>query len=217
MRFNFQALIIASLMAGCSCAHAASFDCGKARSPIEKLICADSKLSSMDEQLNVAFKDAVSRSGAKPVLVAWQRRWLKSFELTQCKDAKCLQVEFSKRTSLLQSVAPSTDPSAQWNGDFSRYYKGKPDKDSANLLLIGLTGKKVFVEGDALWLGPNAVNGQVNTGEILGIGNLKSDKAVFNLDGCSATMVMKNLGIEVEEETGCGGMNVTFVGDYKRR
>lgn len=215
--FFFRPMLAACLMVSAACAHAASFDCAKARSPMEKLICSDSKLSSMDEQLNAAFRDAVTRANAKPLLTTWQRSWLKSFDSTQCKDAKCLSIEFGKRIALLQSVASSTDPAAQWNGSFSRYYKGKPDKDSANLLLIGMSGKKIYVAADALWLGPNAANGQVNTGEMVGVGELKSTRAVFDLDGCTATMALNDNGVKVEEESGCGGMNVSFVGEYKRK
>ena len=213
----FRPLLAASLTVSAVCGHAASFDCTKARSPMEKLICSDNKLSSMDEQLNTAFKEAVARADAKPLLTTWQRGWLKSYDLTQCKDAKCLGIEFGKRIALLKSVAPSSDSTAQWNGSFSRFYKGKPDKDSANLLLIGMMGKKVYVTGDALWLGPNAANGQVNTGEMVGIGELKSGRAVFDLDGCTATMALNENGVKVEEESGCGGMNVSFVGEYKRK
>ena len=210
-------IFVAATLAAPLASQAASFDCARARSPMEKLICSDNNLSSMDEQLNAAFKDAVARSDAKPLMTTWQRGWLKSYDLTQCKDAKCLGIEFGKRIALLKSVAPSSDPAAQWNGSFSRFYKGKPDKDSASLLLIGMMGKKVYVAGDALWLGPNAANGQVNTGEMIGIGELKSGRAVFDLDGCTATMALNENGVKVEEESGCGGMNVSFVGEYKRK
>jgi len=51
---------------------------------------------------------------------------------------------------------------------------------------------------------------------IIGIGQLKSERAIFDFDGCSATMVLKTSGVKVEEESGCGGVNVSFVGEYKR-
>jgi hypothetical protein len=46
---------------------------------------------------------------------------------------------------------------------------------------------------------------------------LKSGRAVFDLDGCTATMALNENGVKVEEESGCGGMNVLFVGEYKRK
>ena len=75
----------------------------------------------------------------------------------------------------------------------------------------------IYVAGDALWLGPNAADGQVNAGEMIGLGELKSGRAVFDLEGCTAPMALKDAGVKVEEESGCGGMNVSFAGEYNRK
>ncbi len=205
------------LMAVGPLAGAASFDCAKAKSPMEKLICADAPLSALDEQLNTAFKEAITRSNARPQLVQWQREWLKSYEVTQCKDARCLAQEFSGRIALLRSVAPTGGPSAQWNGTYTRYLQGKPDKDSASLAVVGLQGGKVYLAGDAVWLGPNAANGQVNVGEIRGVGTLRNGLLAYDSDGCTATLALQRGGLAVKEDDGCGGMHVTFMGDYRRK
>ena len=42
---------------------AASFDCAKANSKIEKLICNDNELSLLDEKLNLAYKAALQDAG----------------------------------------------------------------------------------------------------------------------------------------------------------
>lgn len=207
----------AMLMALAPLANAASFDCAKAKSPMEKLICADAPLSALDEQLNTAFKDAITRSKARPQLVQWQREWIKSYEITQCKDARCLAQEFSGRIALLQSVAPAAGPSAQWNGSYTRYLQGKPDKDSATLAIVGLQDGKVYLAGDAVWYGPNAANGQVNVGEIRGVGALRNGLLAYDNDGCTATLALQRGGLAVKEDDGCGGMHVTFVGGYRRK
>jgi hypothetical protein len=41
--------------------NAASFDCGKAVSEVEKIICGDDKLSRLDETLNKAYLQALER------------------------------------------------------------------------------------------------------------------------------------------------------------
>ena len=135
-------------------ASAASFDCAKARSAMEKLICSDAPLSALDDQLNTAFKEAITRSKARPQLVQWQREWLQSYEVTQCKNARCLGQEFAGRIALLQSVAPATSASAKWNGAYTRYHQGKPDKDSASLAVVGLQDGKVYLAGDAVCTAP---------------------------------------------------------------
>lgn len=207
----------AMLMAAAPLAGAASFDCAKAKSPMEKLICSDAPLSALDEQLNTAFKEAITRSKARPQLVQWQREWLKSYEVTQCKDARCLAQEFSGRIALLRSVAPATGPGAQWNGSYTRYLQGKPDKDTATLAVVGLQGDKVYLAGDAVWYGPNAANGQVNVGEIRGVGTLRNGLLAYDSDGCTATLALQRGGLAVKEDDGCGGMNVSFVGEYRRK
>ena len=89
-------------------------------------------------------------------------------------------------------------------------------RDPASITLIGLNGNRILASGNALWEGPNAANGQVHTGEIDGIGSLRGTQAVFELDGCSATLVLEAQGLAVLEESGCGGLNVSFVGRYRR-
>ena len=196
---------------------AASFNCAAARSAMEKLICGDQKLSTLDEELGAAFKQAQERCGAKMTLTRWQREWLSSPDVTDCKTAACLLPLFAERVKLLNSVAPATDAAARWNGEYDRYWKGKKDKDEASLLLMGLSDNRVYASGSAVWNGPDAVHGQVNVGEIRGVGVLEGGKAVFDLHGCAATLALKDKGIEVEDESGCGGLNVTFNGTYRKK
>jgi uncharacterized protein len=210
-RTTIRPWLAAALLAGAApLASAASFDCAKARAPMEKLICSDAPLSALDEQLNTAFKEAITRSKARPQLVQWQREWLKSYEVTQCKDARCLAKEFTSRIALLQGVAPATAASAEWNGVYT-------DKGHADLALVALQDGKVYVAGDAVWYGPNAANGQVNVGEIRGVATLRNGVLAYDGDGCTATMALQRGGLAVKEESGCGGMNVTFKGQYRRK
>ncbi len=196
--------------------NAASFDCKKAQSFQEKTICSDPQLSALDEQLNTSYKDAIKRSDAKKILVLWQREWLKYSDIANCKDAKCLIKEFSSRITTLDSVATKNTSAAQWNGHYSRFFQGNEDDDTATINLIGLNGDQIYISGMAIWRGPNADKGQINDGQIEGIGKLKSGKAYFDFDGCNAKVALNNNELLVEDESGCGGLNVTFIGDYKK-
>ena len=64
-------------------AHAASFDCAKAKSPSEKLICSDAALGALDERLAAAYKSLVAQltEAEKKQLKETQRSWLKSWPL----------------------------------------------------------------------------------------------------------------------------------------
>lgn len=68
-----------------SSTHAASFDCSKARSNMEKAICNNETLSRLDEKLALAYKDSRAKlsPAANQTLIASQRSWLR-FTSTYC-------------------------------------------------------------------------------------------------------------------------------------
>jgi uncharacterized protein len=55
----------------------ASFDCAKAKSKVEKAICADPDLSKMDEQLGTVYKTALATHPLPSYVKARQIEWLK--------------------------------------------------------------------------------------------------------------------------------------------
>ena len=148
-------LIITLLLISFQPALGASFNCGKARSQMEKLICSDENLSKADEELNIAYKQAIQVSSAKPIMVQWQREWLKSNEVTSCEDVACLMGAFTNRIEILKNVAPAGDDSAKWNGRYVRFINGKKDPDSSSLLLVGLSDDRVYISGTSFWYGPS--------------------------------------------------------------
>lgn len=99
--------------------HAASFDCAKARSTSEKLICNTPHLSILDEDLFQVYK------AARSAVVDWQEsypngqtpsEWFKSDgrqawlqrEAT-CQDVTCLEIWYTERRALLQWIATAKD------------------------------------------------------------------------------------------------------------
>lgn len=92
------------LAAGVLChvsVHAASFDCAKARSVPEKLICGDPELSRQDEALAKQFAAARARAAdkaafAKDATAAWHRRE------AACTDAACVSAWMSERQSVYE-------------------------------------------------------------------------------------------------------------------
>lgn len=61
-------------------AEAASFDCKKAKSEVEKVICSDENLSDLDERIAAAYHNALSKLSpeGQRILRDGQRRWLKT-------------------------------------------------------------------------------------------------------------------------------------------
>jgi hypothetical protein len=120
---------------------------------------------------------------------------------------------------VLNQVSAVGEPASRWTGHFVRYWKGKEDKDKASIAVLGLKTGRLFITGKALWFGPNASIGQVNDGAMKGYSNhlAPGSVATFDSDGCSAKLELRGGMLEVTNESGCGGLNVTFNGKYKRK
>jgi len=56
----------------------ASFDCTKASSKVEKMICSDSELSALGDNLSKAFKEALKSTDDKDQLKKEQFLWMKN-------------------------------------------------------------------------------------------------------------------------------------------
>lgn len=105
-----------SMLGGVDDTHAASFDCTKASSKMEKTICGDPELSKLDEQLGGAYKTArgVLSPDASKKLATGQQSWL-TYTSKMCfanyegGDAEaadalsCLKEQFTARAEQLQA------------------------------------------------------------------------------------------------------------------
>jgi uncharacterized protein len=95
-----------------SWAHAASFDCAKAQSPSEKLICSNADLSSMDSQLAETYRAAKVQlsSEDQSTLVKMQRQWMQLRDQSCWKQgvdsASCLTSFYKLRIQQLQGMVP---------------------------------------------------------------------------------------------------------------
>lgn len=105
-------IILAGLVLGFA-AQAASFDCGKASTKVEKLICGDAALSKLDKELSAAYKTALQDKKQASTTKQAQKRWMK--ERNNCVDAGCVKGAYEARLSSLRPVtsapvAPSAVP-----------------------------------------------------------------------------------------------------------
>lgn len=94
-------------------AFSASFDCAKAASPTEKLICSNGSISKLDEQLASAYKQALESSTDKDAVKKAQIEWLK--QQRTCIDADCLiQAYRTRMVALTKAAAQSDDASSSF-------------------------------------------------------------------------------------------------------
>ena len=104
MRIAAGALVSVFALAGA--AHAASFPCERAKSAVEKTICGDAELSTLDEHLGRYYSAARSAlKSAEGCLATDQREWLRT-QRDECGDAACLRQAYLRRLAELDPLQP---------------------------------------------------------------------------------------------------------------
>lgn len=98
-------IALACLAYGCP-AQAASFDCAKAQSEVEKLICADAELSKLDEDLAAAYTKALKVDGKAASVRRAQKQWVK--ERNACVDSACVKNAYQSRARTLAQSTQNT-------------------------------------------------------------------------------------------------------------
>jgi len=78
----------------------ASFDCAKARSAQEKMICSDRDLARLDVELSAAYRKARDAATDAKALQSEQLQWLKSTRQA-CSDTTCLATAYKDRLAQL--------------------------------------------------------------------------------------------------------------------
>lgn len=81
---------------------AASFDCKKATTKIEKMICADAELSKLDEKMAAAYKTAMQDVQQSNLIRQAQKQWLKG--RNGCVDSTCVKQAYEMRLQDLTSL-----------------------------------------------------------------------------------------------------------------
>ena len=105
MKLTFIFLLGLSLQ---SVANAASFDCSKASTQVERLICGDSALSKMDEVMAEAYRAALRDKKSAGAVMRLQRQWVKERDST-CASAECVKLAYDKQLTLLKLPISTTE------------------------------------------------------------------------------------------------------------
>jgi uncharacterized protein len=198
------ALMLATPVALTTWARAATFDCNKASNFVEKVICSESRLTSMDDQLGRLYKDALAASSNNETLKTEQKAWLSS--RNQCKDSDCIMKAYTDRITALSAMTTPAEA-----GDFTGTYKMKDD-GAAGEALIQQTGN------DRIKFYINATY-RMNTGELSGEVPLNGNAATYvdkEFD-CTVSFNFAPGSLVLNQDGSCGmGLNVSAGGTYKR-
>ena len=99
-------VLAAAFCAIASFAAAQSFDCAKAQTRVEKMVCADRAIAELDEYLGRYYAAARAEiRGAGACLQSDQAQWLKSTR-DACADATCLNSAYLSRLAELDALQP---------------------------------------------------------------------------------------------------------------
>lgn len=102
-RAGLVGAIVVTWLLGAGAAEAASFDCKKAASRIEHLICDEPDLNSFDAQLEGAYRGALDRSAHPEAVKDRQLAWLKQRDA--CADVKCMSDAYQRQIQLLAAIS----------------------------------------------------------------------------------------------------------------
>jgi uncharacterized protein YecT (DUF1311 family) len=124
MRNTFLASALLMLCAITSTANSASFNCKKAGTEVEKKICADARLSRLDDELAETYRAAMTKMAQveRARLRRDQATWLKS--RNACKDDLCIEVMYRTRKAVLtMAVAPeSAEERTSASTEYGRFW-----------------------------------------------------------------------------------------------
>ena len=120
-----------TLFPGVGNTQAASFDCNKATTKVEMMICADAELSKLDEELNNKYVDVLSKNTSPDTIKAKQKEWLK--ERNRCGNVACVKSAYISRIEGVNSIDESKAPFAQAKPVIKSTPKPKQDADETCL------------------------------------------------------------------------------------
>lgn len=86
----------------------ASFNCQEATGRIEKSICLNKELSTLDEHMFVAYSRALAMSNNPSSLKDTQKRWLRD-RRNKCAEVSCMISSYKERLQNLEQISGSFD------------------------------------------------------------------------------------------------------------
>ena len=99
-------VLAAACCAAANVAAAQSFDCAKARTRVEKMVCADRAIADLDEYLGRYYAAARTElRAAAACLQSDQAQWLKATR-DACADGACLKTAYLNRLAELDPLQP---------------------------------------------------------------------------------------------------------------
>lgn len=211
MKYLLLVLIVVNL-------NAASFDCKKASTQIEKEICIDNKVGKLDEELALLYKNTKKIFSERERHVNALRKdqvgWMRTRN-TECKAvnkqslATCLQSHYNFRINELNEYQKNY-PISNTNQAYEGMYEWKASNSEVSLEVKFLANNKYLISGDALY--------STNLGMLDFISAIQSDETIYSDKSYRLTMKFEKNKVEAyENKMGDFGLNVMFSGTYIKK
>lgn len=198
-------------------ASAASFDCTKARTNTEKMICADASLSELDSKLGSAYEKALHASPDPQSVRSQELKWMRDVR-NQCTTPDCLRAAYLARLQALGATAQIEAPTNQPPHGSSALTPGKYCQANGELDLTKGADGKLNMDLSAQHV-IDAAAGNVNTGEIQGVlESTPTGEQYINKElNCEINIRSNSRGLLVTQHGDCGfGLGVIADGLYSR-
>ena len=85
--------------------YSASYDCTRAATKVENLICGDPLLSKDDETLGISYKQRLKEADNQEGVREQQNEWLRNAR-NRCADLPCLRSAYATRIAQLKAMVP---------------------------------------------------------------------------------------------------------------
>jgi uncharacterized protein YecT (DUF1311 family) len=202
--------LIAGLLAGGTAeSDAASFDCGKASSSTERLICGHRELGVRDEMMAKLYAAAQKRDDDGK-LKDGQRQWLVA--LQACSDAACIAGRYDERIERLLA-----NKSAQALA--TAFHTGGGNGNDGTLIVYGPYKGLAEISLSATYVGPKGIAaGDVNADGASGMIQLQDGRGQLATKGCLFRFRHLDAGTwKVSQSGKCAlASGVTLGGIYRR-
>ena len=144
-------LATVAVLLGVNVGQAASFDCAKASSSVEKAICSNSELSRLDDEMGEIYTEVLKVVADRPGVMIGQRDWLKT--RNQCDDDVCIKRMYKVRLDRLHYYLRNAgEPSMSDYASLCRSLKTMSSKERRKFMEE--SGFKAF------WVSPEQSDGR---------------------------------------------------------
>lgn len=203
----------------------ASFDCVKAQSQTEKLICQSAALSRVDEEMAAAYKNALGLASrfapddARNIRID-QIAWLKG-SVQGCTDRECLASAYKERTDALVFYAAHVSDESPGSFAYTGMYEVEQGMNQTGTLEIFQLRSSAIRFRLHITRILNAARGTVRGADMTGEATLKSGVVTYaDPDDTKCHIMMtfqKTKAVVSQGGSSCGALiDVVADGTYKK-